>query len=581
MRNLSLRVLLPAVVLLLGLVGVGVYFALHQQRPLGKLDEGRARAGLPRKVAQLLNQSAALQKLSPVPEASVYVVLRSQGERVAGGWFTADDAQLSLIDAVDELTRDKPDREAKVDAIEVCLMHDERSESPDKKSSINNIHRGVRGISMRVGEKEEKVCSTEMISSNRDFANVEKNFRKHQNLSEDDYLAQAKVKSFDTYQFLIELQPRPVIKPMFRGNTVIPMADVNAKHVQGLADGLTRWLTSQVQPDGREVYRWLPSRGEEPDDNNMIRQFMATVCLVRLANANPSPELEELAKRNLRYNLDHFYADDDGFGLIRWKDVRLGAIALAALAIAESPFRKEFESYELALRKSTESMQRADGSYQTFWGSESRDNQNYYPGETLLFWSTLYDQAPDPALMEKIQRSFKYYRTWHRENRNPAFIPWHVQAYVKLLLKKDDPEMRDFVFEMSDWLEDMQQWDSAEYPDFLGRFYNPKHPEFGPSHASSTAVYLEGYIDAYRLAVHVGDKTRAEKYKRIIKRGLRSLMQIQYTDDIDMFYIHQKDRVLGGLRTTEADNSIRVDNVQHALMGLQRILRTFNAEGSW
>jgi hypothetical protein len=259
--------------------------------------------------------------------------------------------------------------------------------------------------------------------------------------------------------------------------------------------------------------------------------------------------------------------------------VRLGAIALAALAIVESPFRKDFESYELALRKSTESMQRADGSYQTFWGSEKRENENYYPGETLLLWATLYDQAPDPVLMEKIQRSFKYYRTWHREQRNPAFIPWHVQAYVKLLLKKDDPEMREFVFEMSDWLEDMQQWDSAEYPDFLGRFYNPKHPEFGPSHASSTAVYLEGYIDAYRLAVHVGDKARVEKYRRIIMRGLRSLMQIQYTDDIDMFYIHQKDRVLGGLRTTEADNSIRVDNIQHALMGLQRILRTFNAEG--
>jgi len=60
-------------------------------------------------------------------------------------------------------------------------------------------------------------------------------------------------------------------------------------------------------------------------------------------------------------------------------------------------------------------------------------------------------------------------------------------------------------FEMNDWLLQMQQWEGLAYEDMKGRFFNPNKP-FGPPHASSTAVYLEGLIDAYTLAKEVGDQ---------------------------------------------------------------------------
>jgi hypothetical protein len=303
---------------------------------------------------------------------------------------------------------------------------------------------------------------------------------------------------------------------------------------------------------------------------------------VRLLNEKPGDQyLYELAKRNLTYNLQHFYVQEGELGLIRWGDARLGAMALAALAIVESPFRAEFERYETGLRKTTEHMQKPDGSFYSFFGSESGDNQNFYPGETLLLWATLWDQTQDPALWERIEKAWRYYKPWHLQNRNPAFIPWHTQAYVRILKRREYPELRDWVFEMNDWLLGMQQWDSVDYPDQLGRFHDPNRPQFGPPHASSTGVYLEGLIDAYRLAVASKDEARGKSYRLAILRGLRALMQIQYVDGVDMFYIARRDRVLGGLRTTEYDNRIRVDNVQHSLMGIQRIVRTFSAEGKW
>ena len=46
----------------------------------------------------------------------------------------------------------------------------------------------------------------------------------------------------------------------------------------------------QVQADGRMVYKYFPSRGEESTGNNLIRQFMATLCLIRFAAQTPTAE---------------------------------------------------------------------------------------------------------------------------------------------------------------------------------------------------------------------------------------------------------------------------------------------------
>jgi hypothetical protein len=44
-----------------------------------------------------------------------------------------------------------------------------------------------------------------------------------------------------------------------------------------------------------------------------------------------------------------------------------------------------------------------------------------------------------------------------------------------------------------------------------------------------------------------------------------------------MFYLAKKDRVQGGLRTAGYDNTVRLDNVQHALMAIHRILDLWTA----
>ena len=83
---------------------------------------------------------------------------------------------------------------------------------------------------------------------------------------------------------------------------------------------------------------------------------------------------------------------------------------------------------------------------------------------------------------------------------------------------------------------------------------------------------------AYRMAKELGDEVRVERYRKAMARGLRSIMQLQFVDDVDMFYVTDRDKTRGGLRTSVYRAEIRVDNVQHVLMGVLKILEAFGPD---
>ena len=535
-------------------------------------------------VVRVVHGGEAAADLPPIPglpgeaRGLAYVSLRADGERLSSAWNEDDSPSRAFAAALVE-ARDDLDAEERstVDVVEVGIAGPAVDPEAEGSYVAENLDRGVLGMGVTVDDGEVlRYAPTQMIAENTSFARVIERLHEDGELATDAPPAD-RIELFEATQYLIDLERSTVI-PLVRGNQVIPPASVTLDATDELAEGMADWLVRQLGDDGRVVYEYWPSRGEESESNNMIRQWMATLALTQIAEEQADEDLAAKVEANIAYNLALSYREEDGLGLIADPDgdVKLGAVALAALAISEHSARERFTAEESALRRMVDHLWQPDGSFVTFFVPAGRvDNQNFYPGEALLLWASTLSAETDPGLLDRFMRSFEYYRDWHREQRNPAFVPWHTMAYEKVWQVTGDSELRDFVFEMNDWLLDMQQWDDAPAPDAAGRFYNPERPDFGPPHASSDGVYLEGLIAAYRLAVAVEDDERADRYRTAIARGLRNLMQLQFADDVDMFYVSRRDRVAGGLRTTVYNNVIRVDNVQHGLRAVMDVLDAF------
>jgi hypothetical protein len=342
---------------------------------------------------------------------------------------------------------------------------------------------------------------------------------------------------------------------------------------------------SNQDVEGGLPYKYWPSSGIYSGADNPIRRFMATVAFNRMAYALDRQDMKVAARKNLSYNLSRFYRFDSGTGTIVWRGtVKLGSLALAALAILESPFAGAWTEELAQLRRTIDALWQPSGAFRTFLHPADRnDNQNFYPGEALLFWAISLEKERDDALLSKAVKSFYYYRSHFRRNSNPAFVPWHSQAALILYRLTGDTAMRDFIFEMNDWLLAHQQWGGSLDPDYWGRFYSPHKPSYGPPHASATGVYLEGLVDALVLAQEVGDEVRTDLYRQAIERGVRSLAQLQFRDEIDAYYVSRKERVIGAIRTESDNNEIRIDNLQHGLMALlkyRQISRDMNCNYS-
>ncbi|MEM9504599.1 MAG: hypothetical protein AAGA01_11655, partial [Cyanobacteria bacterium P01_E01_bin.43] len=509
-----------------------------------------------------------------------YVALRRGGKLPRSHWdYHTDLGEIFQAVAKQDLaasaSRPTPD------TLEVCFTYRYRQvTAPQFKQVFANVHRGIRGIELQYRDRIVRYAPTTLIARNLSFEKVLANFLQDLNLTESAFFKQGVVQAFEARQVLITLHPIVKAETLHRGSCLVPLVALSGDDLQQMTTPMGEWLLRQVQADGRLIYKYFPSRGTESDRNNLIRQFMATLAMVRYTRQTGRPDQQVLATHNLTYNLAQFYRTEGDLGFVAYNGkVKLGAISFAALAILEhadltavSVHRSPFAAHFAGLCRTIEHLWQPDGSFRTFLQPRDRnDNQNFYPGEALLFWAALYTRTPDPQLLERCRQSIAYYRTWHQQHRNPSFVPWHTQAYAELYQATGDRDLLNLIFDMNDWLLAMQQWDSARYDDLRGRFYHPDHPEYGPPHASSTGVYLEGLVDAYQLAVQTDDRDRAQRYQQVIWRGLRSIRQLQFYEAAEMYYVSQRSPVYGAVRTTVYNNVIRVDNVQHCLMALLKL----------
>jgi len=371
---------------------------------------------------------------------------------------------------------------------------------------------------------------------------------------------------------------------VFRGNIVtdeLPrLRDVNESF-----NAMSGWISANLNDEGFFNYLYFLGSGSYSTSNNMIRQLMASRFLAELAGEDEA--YLDLHRRNLEYVFENWYLRDGDFGYIYFSDKsKLGATAMALRTLAYSPLLDEYGVEAGCLANTLIGLQNEDGSFKAWmiepdYAYDEDYLLTFYSGEAILALTEYYGRTGDERFLDAALKSQNYYLVEYvdrlGENYYPAYVPWHTMSLYRLYQITGNESYVDAVFILNDELLKIQQTEKPEFIDVWGRFFNPRYPQYGYPHSSSTGVYLEGVTYAYELARERNDTARMKTYGESVRLASLNIINLQF-DSENTYYLNRPERVLGAIRVGVAQNSIRVDTTQHSADAFKRILTVFTEE---
>lgn len=354
------------------------------------------------------------------------------------------------------------------------------------------------------------------------------------------------------------------IVDLCRYNVVLREGEITPEKIKASLLLAAHWYQNSVNPGtGLLHYAYYPSRDVYSDSNSYTRQVAVLWAMARLNEFFGNDLLRPVLQKSLDYYLGFQQAAKTGIYLNIGSRPNIAFNAFAILALLHFPEYPDSDGWIRRLADGILGEQKEDGSFILDFKSDSAGGIDYYPGETLLALTRVYEKTREKRYLAAAEKAFPYYRDYWRGKKNTAFVPWHSQADYHLYLATGREDVARFVFEMSDWILDQQNL--SPWPDEKGGFRRPP--------GNSTSSYLEGLNDAFETARLAGDTARMERYGVAIRQGIRFAMQTQYTWS-HAFFLANPDRAVGGFRQSLANNEQRIDYTQHAVFALMKALET-------
>ncbi len=373
-----------------------------------------------------------------------------------------------------------------------------------------------------------------------------------------------------------------------RGKVVDPLLPFDLNKVQeALAQGKWR-LVDNLDEEGKFTYVYNPTPATYSDNNNLIRQFMASRLLAQLSVADAN--LLEAHKRNLAYIFATRYREDERNGRVVYADSsKLWANAMLLRALVASPYFDLYTAQAEKLATTLLDAQNKDGSFEPWWiepGYAYDEDYllTFYSGEAIVALLEYYKKTNQKNILDAaiLAQDFyiEEYVTQIDENYYPAYVPWHTISLHSLFFLTKDTRYAQAIFVLNDKLiDEMLHTPTKKGPqDLIGRFYTLEYAEYGSPHAASDGVYLEGIAYAYEIATLVWDVQHQKKYRDAIELALHNIYTLQY-DVEDAYFVESPERVLWAVRFNATDNRIRIDTTQHvvdALIKIEDVLGTTN-----
>jgi hypothetical protein len=337
------------------------------------------------------------------------------------------------------------------------------------------------------------------------------------------------------------------------------------------------WLFCMNGVKGRFLHGYLPALKAGLEGDHYLHQVGAAHALAHLAQMTGEERYAVRATQALLTLLDETIADPNDAN-VRYTSLpsvvvnRLGAAGLLVLAIHELPNPPaDLLDRGEQLCNYIRQQARTDGSLRCDDASTSADDPasvSEYPGLALHGLVHSCKLRPAPWKIDMVRKAAVYYRQWWQTRKDRDFVTAQSAACVEAYLATRDRVFADFVWEMNDWLCDLQYGTI----DPRRALWTGGFRSWADGHAVDSmpqvdsARCAESLAHACRLSREIADLGRHQRYVDVVEHCLQFLTTLQYTEANTQHYADwYRPRLLGAFYASHQDGNLRIDHTEHAL----------------
>lgn len=401
----------------------------------------------------------------------------------------------------------------------------------------------------------------------------------------------AELLRFRTTSFGV-VQPGGGAVPMFRGNVLMDGTPDEARILESLRIG-GLWLVNTVMEDGKFDYEYFPNQDKGSAGYNIVRHAGSVYGLFEMYHlASEEPALAadkdryiDAASRAIGYIYDDTKAPDGAKEpnrrcLVSNNRCDSGSVALTLMTFLSRPDPKDVPAqYRDAIYRAEDEeimgglgltlLDMIDGDGKVFASyreamreSKVRKEPLYYPGEAMLALLRFHEKTGDERWLKGAQAIGDRQARWYADDRFEWPDHWVMQGWHPLwsATKRQDYATTAYNMAIHSISEQYPNvWNP--WPDYHGA-WRRKNDVPRTTRAGSRLEALRGVV---HLAWDAGEDATA--WEQAILDGADHLIEKQYRPE-NSWYLPNPDKALGAYPMGIVDNHLRIDNNQHALVGM-------------